>query len=111
MTQKKAKELSLEVWRYLRDHPEICLKDGLPKDLWEDIFHLVNACPLCQFFRGCSSDCPLGGCVARDTPYMKWGWSKTNKERQEAAAEIVRRIEAWEPEVEKRTYYRGFQSK
>lgn len=31
MTKEKAKKLTLEVWRYLAEHPEIDIKQDLPK--------------------------------------------------------------------------------
>jgi hypothetical protein len=37
MTEKMAKELSLEVWRYLAEHPEIFSKHELPSRLWGKI--------------------------------------------------------------------------
>jgi hypothetical protein len=99
MTQKEAKELSLEVWRYLRDHPEIKRKNGLPAYLWDQIIGLHGCCPLCHVL--CCTICPLDFCNTRSRVFWIWEVAKTKKKRQEAAAEIVRRIEAWEPEVEK----------
>jgi hypothetical protein len=99
MTQKEAKDLSLEVWRYLRDHPEIPTKSDLPDYLLEQIDGLVRACPLCEIFTSCEP-CPLTECGNDSSTYGLWLGADTDMERQEAAAEIVRRIEAWKPGVE-----------
>lgn len=34
ITKKRAKELSLKIWGYLKDHPEIKSKKDLPNTLW-----------------------------------------------------------------------------
>jgi hypothetical protein len=98
MTQQEAKELSLEVWRYLRDHSKIRIKENLPKYLWERIKYLYDFCPLCDSLRSCTS-CPLNDC-GYCRSFDSWVDARNCIERQKAAAEIVRRIEAWEPEVE-----------
>jgi hypothetical protein len=106
MTKQEAKELTLEVWRYLAEHPEIEYKMYLPDSLYEKVKFLECECPLCEMFyapcaRECSG-CPLSGegyyCSDGDQTYDRWCHAKTNKERKEAAEEIVRRTEAWEAE-------------
>jgi hypothetical protein len=106
MTCKEAKELSLEVWRYLAEHPEIARKGDLPAPLWKKIMHLRCYCPLCELFfiSGSSScpGCPLSGkdyrCESHGQPYSGWHWAGPKAVRKEAAEEIVRRIGAWEVE-------------
>jgi hypothetical protein len=99
MTQQEAKELSLEVWRYLRDHPKIRNKNRLPKHLYAKIENLAYECPLCHIL--ICYKCPLNTPSLSCEYFSAWGQAECSKKRQEVAAEIVRRIEAWEPEVEK----------
>jgi len=65
MTKQEAKELSLEVWRYLAEHPEISSKANLPEPLFDKIKVMMNQCPLCElppkeFCKG--QKCPLNRC-------------------------------------------------
>jgi hypothetical protein len=106
MTRQEAKELSLEVWRYLAEHPEIWSKGELPYSIYVKIKDMFCRCPLCELFsvcgRGCSG-CPLSGngyyCDTSGMPYNRWWQSTTSDSRKEAAEEIVRLIEAWEVEA------------
>jgi hypothetical protein len=104
MTQKEAKEISLEVWRYLAEHPWIRDKSYLPKDLYEKVKDLQCMCPLCELFHDhfgyeCPG-CPLSGegyfCYSPGRPYRRWANTGIKETRGEAAEEIVRLIEAWE---------------
>jgi hypothetical protein len=105
MTKQEAKELSLEVWRYLAEHPEIDRKDDLPKPLFSKIVHCLSRCPLCELFNighlSCPG-CPLTGedysCESPGQPYCRWTDASSPFDRKEAAAGIVRQIEAWEAE-------------
>jgi hypothetical protein len=105
MTKKEAKELSLEVWRYLRDHPEIDTKSGLPSAILDKVSVFPFLCPLCALFSGFFSEscpgCPLDikNCCIDDSPYDRWDSKRKRKDRQDAAAEIASIIEAWEPEL------------
>jgi hypothetical protein len=96
MTKQEAKELSLEVWRYLAEHPEIRRKENLPDGIYNKIRDLEFECPLCEVLRYCAL-CPLADCA----PYERWVDKRDTKVRQGAAREIVRLIEAWEPEETK----------
>ena len=106
MTRREAKEIALEVWRYLCDHPEKCKRE-LPEYLRQKIEGMENQCPLCELFSDqvMCRRCPLGNCDD-GSPYDKWSlsyyWGEMKRRppeeiKQEAAAEIVRRVEAWEP--------------
>jgi hypothetical protein len=97
MTRQEAKKLSLEVWRYLRDHPNIKNKRGLPQELFAKIKDLESQCPLCAVF-WCCEDCPLERCTQHYGVYNLWYEAGSDAERRMAATRIVRRIEAWEPE-------------
>jgi hypothetical protein len=106
MTGKKAKELSLEVWRYLAEHPEIGCKSELPNYIWREIRNLTGRCPLCELFYGSKNGpcngCPLDAqnCMKDDSPFDRWLTTEIEEERQGAALEIVKIIEAWEPPEE-----------
>lgn len=89
-TKKWAKKLSLEIWTYLRDHPEITRKNELPKKLWNKIKNLYCFCPLCNIASYCVL-CPLNDC----SDYKLWYHAKTNKTRAKYAGMIVDKIDAW----------------
>jgi hypothetical protein len=97
MTHREAKAITLEVWTFLRDNPEIDDKANLPKYLLDKIKYLRGLCPLCEIFTSCS-ECPLRECMSGSKIYAQWKSAATDEERQEAAAEIVNRVLAWEPE-------------
>jgi hypothetical protein len=50
MTQKEAKELTLELWRYLAEHPECYVKSMVPQDIYDKVKTLDSECPLCEVF-------------------------------------------------------------
>jgi hypothetical protein len=99
MTSHEAKELSLEVWRYLAEHPEIDEKGNLPVKLYKKIKEFLNECPLCDhkkilcFKAPGRIECPLKGCGI----HKMWLYAENNEDRQAAAQKIVDAIEAWEP--------------
>jgi len=101
MTQKKAKEISLEIWQYLADNPEIRDKKDLPKKLYNKIRFMPNKCPLCKEFLNDRWDfcpgCPLRSCISTRSLYFKWKKGFV-KEHWEAAKKIVEILQAWEPE-------------
>jgi hypothetical protein len=73
MTKQEAKELCLEVWGHLRDHPEIEEKEKLPEYLYNRIKFLESRCPLCHINPGCFG-CPLythGGCIEKMNAFYK----------------------------------------
>jgi len=113
MTKQEAKELSLEVWQYLAEHPKIDDKSHLPDELFEKIKNLLNWCPLCALFKNKTGiwcqKCPLESCKDGSL-YNRWHWAScyaykiNHKEsvitiRQKAAQEIVDKIQAWKPEA------------
>ena len=105
MTKREAKELSLEVWRYIAEHGLSC-KDELPYELGFKIDRLKNRCPLCDVFfdeNACDDACPLYReqqleCNEDDSIYYRWYSSDTPERRTKYAGEIVRTIEAWKIE-------------
>ena len=97
MTKLEAKELSLEVWRYLAEHS--VSKFYLPDSIYNKIKDLDNHCPLCELFYNCDCicpDCPLQRC-GEGSLYDHW---INSDERKINAQKIVEVIEAWEPEEE-----------
>jgi hypothetical protein len=48
MTKKEGKELSLEVWRYFEEHPEIKSNKQLPYYLYRKAKGLLAESPLCE---------------------------------------------------------------
>jgi len=103
MKTQKAQELSLEVWRYLAEHPEIKFKSMLPDRLLRKVRGCVFYCPLCELFNtpaGCNG-CPLKACNKKNTLFYKWNNSRTEKTRKKYAQKIVDTIEAWKPEAQK----------
>jgi len=101
MKKQEAKELTLEVWRYLAEHPEIDSKANLPPQLFSKINMLLYKCPLCHVLRDCYTDCPLNKpspCFCGDSLY--WGWlnADTPRKRKNAAQKIVKAVQAWRPE-------------
>jgi hypothetical protein len=101
MTPYEAKALSLEVWRYLAEHPEIGKKELLPDEFYEKIENLTCECPLCDLYRSEKIEpicpkCPLGRCD-EGSFFLMWLYG-FGEARQAAAQKIVAAIEAWEPE-------------
>jgi hypothetical protein len=102
MTRKKAKEVTLEVWRYLADHPSIADKSGIPRELYDKVAGLRAACPLCALFdadrvKGCQG-CPLEAegewCKRLGSAYDNWAHRRRPKK---SALRIVEIVAAWEP--------------
>lgn len=91
MTKKQAKKLCLEVWEYLRDHPEIKHKIGLPKNIRKKIVNCYASCPLCDIYEQCP-DCPLGDWC---DDFWKWQRARTEKTRAKYAGLIVDKVKAW----------------
>lgn len=97
MTKKYAKKLSLEVWEYLRDHPEIKCKRDLPSRLYKKIELLSCNCPLCELFiEDDCMNCPLEECFSGASFFDKWGRSTRKSNRARHASKIVEKIKAWE---------------
>jgi hypothetical protein len=105
MTQKEAKELSLELWTYLAEHPEFFSKAQVPPDLFSRIKNLKSGCPLCALFYDSNCEgCPLytegEACVKEGSVYSTWEGSLHDDKntRKDAALRIAEIIRAWEPE-------------
>jgi hypothetical protein len=101
MTKQEAKALSLEVRRYLAEHPALSLINNtyVPRRI-NRIREPYGWFPLCLAVT--CEECPLwlgvhpNNCV--DGPFGRYAYSPDLRVKKEAAGEIVRRIEAWEVE-------------
>jgi hypothetical protein len=106
MTRKEAKELTLEMWRYLAEHPECYSKCQVEKRIFNKARKYANKCPLCEVFYagyGCCKNCPLEiageNCSEPHSVYFLWKNSDVldKRCRQEAAGRIAEIVSAWEP--------------
>jgi hypothetical protein len=102
MTRGKIKEISLAVWRYLAEHPEIQKKCDLLQKLWKQIAWHRSHCPLCERYdpKGCKG-CPLyvagEDCRKAGSAYDRWSDDDADTgTRKEAATRIVEIVSAWE---------------
>jgi len=106
MMPQEAKELSIEVWTYLAEHPECEQKKNLPLELYEQIELMPGQCPLCKLYMykhfdrsamSCGKQCPLYRCDRIGSAWDRWS-NGVEVTRREAAQEIVDKLKAWEPE-------------
>lgn len=107
ITKAKAKKITIEVWTYFAEHPEIRAKEDLPKKLYNKIKSYVGECPICEYFSyhqeilsflwgGDCEGCPLKIVSRFHCPlYHRWAFSRTKKERSKAAWDIVDRARSW----------------
>jgi hypothetical protein len=107
MTQREAKELTLELWGYLAKNPKVAMKGDVPKGLRDKIIGLRDRCPLCEVFRdrdckGCVLAGRAGFCEDWDSPWNRWRRSFLGDVagRREAAEQLVAMVSAWAPEEE-----------
>jgi len=100
MAGKEAKELTIEIWTYFAEHPEITKKSELPEELYSKIKNLEAGCPLCELFieSGCTG-CPLSAarnrCASINSFYCRWVDTETQEERSAAAWGIVNITKEW----------------
>lgn len=98
---KEAKKLSLDVWRYLKDHPGLREKSELPRHIYNQVRDCKCECPLCSLFqkapRPCYG-CPLRSCTIVGSPYDRWASAEEadDETRREAATEIYNTIREWD---------------
>lgn len=117
MTERVAKNISLEIWGYLKDHPEKYGKKWLPSEIYLAIKDMDYECPLCMVFTDCpihvpsnkdnSHLCPLFPCVKDDyfseAKYCKYPNAYWNyivcpeSQRKQHAEHIYELIKEWEP--------------
>ncbi len=96
LTAKKAKKLTIEIWTYLAEHPEIKLKQHLPIRLYNQIDNMSSRCPLCEFNYDTCEECILNNCE-EGSDFDNW--DMTSKDdidvRKEAATNIVNKVKSW----------------
>ena len=96
MTKTEAKEIALEMWRYLRDNPECTSKTQIPVSILkklEDIW----ACSLCDIHPDCKyhgQDTEDDTCIlypCGEGPYELWVNARKEEKdvRKEAATKLV----------------------
>lgn len=95
LTKKLAKQISIEVWEYLRDHPCLTDKFQLPDNIYKKIVHMKCECPLCELFDMSCHKCPLN-CLDVKSWYNKWSFATTNRQRKKYASMIVDQIKSWQ---------------
>ena len=106
MTPQEAKKLSIEVWTYLAEHPEIWNKDKLPVKLYKQIENMRGQCPLCELYSyrvykrrykySCRKQCPLYCCNRKQHAWNIWNNTMDASIVSKAALEIVDKLKAWE---------------
>lgn len=96
MTKRETKKLSLEVWKYLKEHPEVKRKEDLPKELWDKVSHMLGYCPLCEYHGMLCWKCVLKYCQKSDSPFILWHEANDNDTRQKGAQTIYDKIKSWE---------------
>jgi hypothetical protein len=102
MTRQGAKDITVEVWDYLAEHPELRRKSDLPPRLWDQICGLANRCALCEVFGSVCEGCPLASagerCFVEGTAWERWFYSFPGAAdvREAAARRIVELTQAWD---------------
>ena len=111
LTRKRAKELSIEKWEILYNHPKLhdynyesYLEENHPK-LWNVIKNHNSDCSLCELYYNtgvneyCNLECPLmldvRGCLSKNAYWRKWAWARTPKTRKKYAGLILQIIKDW----------------
>jgi len=102
ITAQKAKKISLKLWRYLVDHPEVSYMNyNVPNKIRKKASNGFNDSPLCTYIgrnnKRCSQ-CPLKNCDGTSL-YESWKYANAKEKRKAAAQKIVAAIEAWEIET------------
>lgn len=96
-TEQEAKEITIEVFSYLADHPEIEAKSDLPNRLFKKLAVSKYLCRLCDIYTDddCKK-CPLETKIGTCGYYCDFILAKTPEERTAAANKIVELVKAWE---------------
>jgi len=110
MTRRRAKELSLQVWKFLARNGK-ANKFGLPSHIMRKVEGFPYLCPLCSLYLGrgglgsggsCNKKCPLNVDLCDDEDdvlcckdFNIWTVSRCVKDRKKYARRIVKRLSAW----------------
>lgn len=103
LTKKQAKEESILLWTYIRDHPdEIRREDdkfiAAENTGLDHVKEYICVCPLCElFWKGNRHDgCPLNSenhnCMGDGEPYGDW----VDYSSSENAERVLNKIKDWE---------------
>lgn len=92
-----AKNISLEVWSYFRDHPEVMEKSDLPPVILDKIKDMRSRCPLCDYFKDDCFLCPLDNCYTSGSLFGQWTRTSELETRSKIASMIYQKIEEWIP--------------
>ena len=89
-TKAKAKRAAINMWTWLRDHPDKGKRDYKKSNLW------LSRCALCEYAinhteKGCGA-CPLLRCLSVDSPYQAWS---IHGHKASDAQRIIDKVEAW----------------
>ena len=111
LSKSKAKKLTIEIWQYLTEHPDIAFKEDLPPKIYDKVKDMVASCPLCELFRypdlddkiyedKCCNGCPLhtpnSDSNYRCKDYGNWQDDYNDDELRSYYAQIiVDKIKAW----------------
>ncbi len=103
LSLQEAKDISLEVWKYLSEYVELDSKRDLPSDLYAKVEHLLGECPLCHCFSQDCQRCPIDkamqNCFETDSAYHIWlnvDALYSNEERKKSATLIYDIIRGWD---------------
>lgn len=111
MTPQEAKEITLEVWRYLVANPDIKIKKLLPSELYSKINSFKGYCPLCELYdkhkyRNIIREhpkcpgCPLSNagqcCYLNTSVYHIFIYTVNEEAARDAARKLVKIVEEWE---------------
>jgi hypothetical protein len=101
------KDVSVMMWQYLYDHPEIKSKCCLPREIYRKVVQSEHECLLCDEYHDlnhnnpndCCPRCPLSCCINDETwdgVFDRWFSAKTNRTRKKYAGIILEKIKAWD---------------
>jgi hypothetical protein len=92
MNPKEYKKLSLEVWKYRAEHPEINLKDDTPKEIWDMSVLLWNCREHCELTK-VAGYCPC----FHTNKIMEWATAADPSSASKAAKQIIKQLQKWNP--------------
>ena len=106
LTRKRARELSIEKWEWLYDHPSKIDFYDLPEELQIKLWDFSAKCPLCELYVNsssygkCKNKCPFVQakqiCSAEGSHYSIWLVPSTSsKTRKKYAGLILQIIKDW----------------
>ncbi len=103
VTKQEAKDIIVETYTHLAEHPEIRSKLELPESRVEELRQFKGHCPLCELFwtpgYGCT-DCPLKEagemCKDKGSAFNLWVNSPDSEIRSQSAQKIADIAKEWD---------------